>query len=58
MDFYDNNECGEMSKNDLIKILNSEKFQEKEIEKFIQVMNKNGKDKIGKEEFIQLLDKK
>ena len=52
---FDKDGSGQISKKELLDVLHAEKCQEKEIEKFINVVDKNKDGKISKEEFMELM---
>ena len=54
-DKFDKNGSGQISKSELLETLHAEKCQEKEIEKFIKVVDTDGNGKISKEEFMALM---
>ena len=53
---YDKDNNGHITKEELIKALKAEKSQEKEIEKYIQAVDKNGDGKIDYKEFLALMN--
>ena len=57
-DSFDKDGSGQISKGELLETLNAEKFQEKEIEKFIKAVDQDGNGKISREEFMKLMEKK
>ena len=52
---FDKDGSGQISKKELLDVLHAEKCQEKEIEKFIKVVDKNKDGKISIEEFMELM---
>ena len=53
---YDKDNNGHITKEELIKALKAEKSQEKEIEKYIQAVDKNGDGQIDYKEFLALMN--
>ena len=53
---YDKDNNGHITKEELIKALKAEKSQEKEIEKYIKAVDKNGDGKIDYKEFLALMN--
>ena len=52
---FDKDGSGQISKKELLETLHAEKYQEKEIEKYIKAVDKDGNGKISKEEFMALM---
>ena len=52
---YDKDNDGHITKNELLEVLKAEKSQEKEIEKYIKDVDKNGDGKIDYKEFLELM---
>ena len=53
---YDKDNNGQITKEELLKVLNADKSQEKEIEKYIKAVDKNGDGKIDYKEFLSLMN--
>ena len=54
-DSFDKDGSGQISKSELLETLHAEKYQEKEIEKYIKAVDKDGNGKISREEFMELM---
>ena len=52
---FDKDNSGQITKDEILKALNAEKNQEKEIEKYINAVDKNGDGKVDYKEFLQLM---
>jgi calcium-dependent protein kinase len=52
---FDKDNSGQITKDELLQALKAEKSQEKEIEKYIQAVDKNGDGKIDYKEFLDLM---
>ena len=52
---FDKDEDGYITKDEILDVLKAEKSQEKEIEKYINAVDKNGDGKIDYKEFLQLM---
>ena len=52
---YDKDNDGFITKEELLKVLKAEKSQEKEIEKYIKAVDKDGNGKIDYNEFLELM---
>ena len=52
---FDKDNSGSITKEELLKALKAEKSQEKEIEKYIKAVDKNGDGKIDYKEFLELM---
>ena len=52
---FDKDNSGQITKNELLEALKAEKSQEKEVEKYIQAVDKNGDGKIDYKEFLDLM---
>ena len=52
---FDKDKSGSITKEELLKALKAEKSQEKEIEKYIKAVDKNGDGKIDYKEFLELM---
>ena len=52
---FDKNKSGTITKEELLEALKAEKSQEKEIEKYIKAVDKNGDGKIDYKEFLELM---
>ena len=52
---FDKDNSGQITKDELLQALKAEKSQEKEVEKYIQAVDKNGDGKIDYKEFLDLM---
>jgi calcium-dependent protein kinase len=52
---FDKDKSGNITKDELLRALKAEKSQEKEIEKYIKAVDKNGDGKIDYKEFLELM---
>ena len=52
---FDKDNSGQITKDEILKALNADKNQEKEIEKYINAVDKNGDGKVDYKEFLQLM---
>jgi calmodulin len=52
---FDKDNSGTITKEEIINALKAEKSQEKEIEKYINAVDKNGDGKIDYKEFLELM---
>ena len=52
---FDKDKSGKITKDELLRALKAEKSQEKEIEKYIKAVDKNGDGKIDYKEFLELM---
>ena len=52
---FDKDNSGQITKEELLEALKAEKSQEKEVEKYIQAVDKNGDGKIDYKEFLDLM---
>ena len=52
---FDKDNSGQITKDEILKALNADRNQEKEIEKYINAVDKNGDGKVDYKEFLQLM---
>ena len=55
---FDRDKSGKINKNELLEVLKANSCQEKEIEKYIKAVDKNGDGKIDFNEFVELMKNK